>query len=141
MLRRLEMEKAWLRHRAHMRIEEYFQQIDATLVLFPQVVLKTMRYDQRSETKGFIRGVLLFDDGSELHVREFVDVRLALSASSTAYHYLRSERLIFRYDNAADITARDFATYPHHKHVGEVIQASPAPTSARYWRKSRLQLS
>ena len=57
-----------------MRIEEYFQQIDATLVLFPQVVLKTMRYDQRSETKGFIRGVLLFDDGSELHVREFVDV-------------------------------------------------------------------
>ncbi len=36
-----------------MRIEEYFQQIDATLVLFPQVVLKTMRYDQRSETKRF----------------------------------------------------------------------------------------
>ena len=53
---------------------------------------------------------------------------LALSASGYAYHYMRSERLIFRYDNAADITARDFATYPHHKHVGEVIEASPAPT-------------
>jgi hypothetical protein len=111
-----------------MRIEEYFQQIDATLVLFPQVVLKTMRYDQRSETKGFIRGVLLFDDGSELHVREFVDVSAGIERFKYAYHYMRSERLIFRYDNAADITARDFATYPHHKHVGEVIEASLAPT-------------
>ena len=114
-----------------MRIEEYFQQIDATLVLFPQVVLKTMRYDHRSETKGFIRGVLLFDDGSELHVREFVDVsadierfKAGIERFKYAYHYMRSERLIFRYDNAA----RDFATYPHHKHVGEVIEASPAPT-------------
>ena len=53
-----------------MHIEEYFQQIQATLALFPQVVLKTMRYDQRSETKGFIRGVMHFADGSELHVRD-----------------------------------------------------------------------
>src|SRR5215510_10661869 len=111
-----------------MRIEEYFQQIDATLVLFPQVVLKTMRYDQRSETKGFIRGVLLFDDGSELHVRDFVDVSAGIERFKYAYHCMRSERLIFRYDNAADITTRDFATYPHHKHVGEVIEASLAPT-------------
>ena len=57
-----------------MRIEEYFQQIEAMLALFPQVALKTMRYDQRAETKGFISGVLHFADASELHVREFVDV-------------------------------------------------------------------
>ena len=57
-----------------MPIEEYFQQIDATLALFPQVALKTMHYDQRSETTGFLRGVLLFEDGSELHVGEFVDL-------------------------------------------------------------------
>ena len=37
-----------------MRIEEYFQQIEATLALFPYVALKTMRYDQRSETNGFM---------------------------------------------------------------------------------------
>src|SRR2546422_4609143 len=97
--------KSHARHRTHMRIEEYFQQIDATPVLFPQVVLKTMRYDQRSETKGFIRGVLLFDDGSELHVREFVDVsagierfKAGIERFKYAYHYMRSERLIFRYD-------------------------------------------
>ena len=74
-----------------------------------------MTNDQRP--KGFIRGVLLFDDGSELHVREFVDVSAGIERFKYAYHYMRSERLIFRYDNAA----RDFATYPHHKHVGEVI--------------------
>ena len=131
-----------------MRIEEYFQQIDATLALFPQVVLKTMRYDQRSETKGFIRGVLLFDDGSELHVREFVDVsadierfKAGIERFKYAYHYMRSERLIFRYDNAADITARDFATYPHHKHVGEVIGASPAPTLREVLEKIVVRLA
>ena len=51
-----------------MRIEEYFHQLDATLALFPHVALKIMFYDQRSKTKGCIRGVILFDDGSELHV-------------------------------------------------------------------------
>jgi hypothetical protein len=37
---------------------------------------------------------------------------------------------MFRYDNSADITARDFATYPHHKHVGDIIQAASAPSLA-----------
>ena len=102
-----------------MPIEEYFQQIDAILALFPQVALKTMLYDQRSETTGFLRGVLLFEDGSELHVREFVDVSAGIERFKYAYHYRREGRLIFRYDNAADITARDFATYPHHRNYGQ----------------------
>jgi hypothetical protein len=41
---------------------------------------------------------------------------------------MREDRLIFRYDNSADITARDFATYPHHKHVGDIIEVSTAPS-------------
>jgi hypothetical protein len=111
-----------------MRIEEYFQQIAATLALFPHIALKTMRYDQRSETKGFISGIIHFADSSELHVREFVDVSAGLDRFKYSYHYMREEHMIFRYDNAADITARDFVTYPHHKHIGEIIQASQAPT-------------
>ncbi len=111
-----------------MRIEEYFQQIEAMLALFPQVALKTMCYDQRSETKGFISGVLHFADASELHVREFVDVSSGIDRFKYSYHYMRAGHLIFRYDNAADITAREFATYLHYQHVGEVIQASRAPT-------------
>jgi hypothetical protein len=111
-----------------MRIEEYFRQIDTTLRLCPRVSLKTMLYDERSETQGFIRGLLNFDDGSELHLREFVDVSVGIDRYKYSYHYMREDRLIFRYDNSADITARDFATYPHHKHVGDIIEVSTAPS-------------
>jgi hypothetical protein len=111
-----------------MRIEEYFQQIESTLNRFPHVALKTMRYDQRSETKGFIRGMLHFVDGSELHVREFVDVSMGIDRFKYAYHYMRGGQMVFRYDNAADTTARDISTYPHHKHAGANVHASHAPT-------------
>jgi hypothetical protein len=73
-----------------MSIEAYFQQINATLALFPQVALKTMLYDQRSATTGFLRGVLLFTDGSELHVREFVDVSAGIERFKYAYYYMRA---------------------------------------------------
>jgi hypothetical protein len=43
---------------------------------------------------------------------------------------MRADHLIVRYDNSADITARDFTTYPHHKHVGDTIQESSAPSLA-----------
>jgi hypothetical protein len=113
-----------------MRIEEYFRPVDATITLCSRVVLKTMLYDERSETKGFIRGLLHFDDGSELHLREFVDVSTGIERYKYSYHYMRAGHLMFRYDNSADITARDFTTYPHHKHVGNTIQESAAPSLA-----------
>jgi hypothetical protein len=69
-----------------------------------------------------------FADGSELHVREFVDVSAGIDRYKYSYHYMRVGRLVFRYDNATDIPGRDLKTYPHHKHVGEAIEESPAPT-------------
>jgi len=113
-----------------MRIAEYFRQVDATITLCSRVALKTMFYDERSETKGFIRGLLHFDDGSELHIREFVDVSTDIERYTYSYPYMRASRLMFRYDNSADLTARDFATYPHHKHVEDSIQESSAPSLA-----------
>lgn len=111
-----------------MRIDEYFRQVDEALTLYSRVSLKSILYDERSETKGFIKGVLHFDDGSELHVREFVDVSAGVDRYKYSYHYSRGEQLIFRYDNSADITARDLSTYPHHKHVRDAVQISSAPT-------------
>ena len=111
-----------------MRIAEYFRQIDETIDRCPGVSLKTMLYDERSETKGFIRGLIHFVDGSELHVREFVDVSSGIDRFKYSYHYMRGERMMVRYDNSADITGRDLRTYPHHKHVGEAIEESSAPT-------------
>jgi Family of unknown function (DUF6516) len=113
-----------------MRIEEYCRQVDATVTLCSRVALKTMLYDERSETKGCIRDLLHFDDGSELHIREFVDVSTGIERYKYSYHYMREGRLMFRYDNSADITARDFATYPQHQHVGDTIQESSAPSLA-----------
>src|SRR2546428_8970334 len=84
--------KSCAHYHTRMRIEEYFRQIDAMLALFPQVALKTMSYDQRSDTKGFIRGVLLFDDESELHVREFMDVSAGIERFKYSYHYVMTLR-------------------------------------------------
>jgi hypothetical protein len=111
-----------------MRIGDYFRQLDQTIERCPGVWLKTMLYDERSETKGFVRGIMQFADGSELHVREFVDVSAGIDRYKYSYHYMRVGRLVFRYDNATDIPGRDLKTYPHHKHVGEAIEESPAPT-------------
>ena len=111
-----------------MRIAEYFRLVDKALALCAKISLKTIRYDERSETQGFIKGLLHFEDGSELHVREFVEVSAGLDRYKYSYHYSRGEQLIFRYDNSADIIARDLATYPHHKHVGAIVQASSSPT-------------
>jgi hypothetical protein len=80
--------------------------------------------------KDFIRGLLHFDDGSELHLREFVDVSTDIERYKYSYHYMRAGHLIVRYDNSANISARDFTTCPHHKHVGDTIQESSAPSLA-----------
>lgn len=111
-----------------MRITEYFRAIDEIMDLCQEVSLKAILYDERSETKGFVRGLIHFADGSELHVREFVDVTSGIDRYKYSYHYMCSGQMIFRYDNASDIAARDLRTYPHHKHVAEVIDESSAPT-------------
>lgn len=91
-----------------MQIEEYFQQLDAVISRSPRVALRTMLYDERSETKGFIRGLIHFDYGSELHVREFVDVSAEGDRYKYLYHYMRGESVVFRYDNSANTTFRFF---------------------------------
>ena len=111
-----------------MRISEYFRQIDEIIDHCPGVSLRTTHYDERSETKGFIRGLIHFEDGSELHIREFVDVSSGIDRYKYSYHYMSRNEMIFRYDNSNDATARELGTYPHHKHVGEVIEESSAPT-------------
>ena len=111
-----------------MRIEEYFRQVNATITLCSRVALKTMLYDERSETQGCMRSLLHFADGSQLHIREFVDVSTGIECYKYSYYSMRAGHLMFRYDNLVDIPARDFATYPHHKHVGDIIQESSVPS-------------
>lgn len=96
------------------------------LVASAQAQLLNLQIDQRSMLRGFITGVLVFNDDSELHFREFVDLTHPDPRLMYAYHYQnREKKLIFRYDNALHKPA---LSQPDHKHTAQGIVLSPAPT-------------
>jgi hypothetical protein len=71
---------------------------------------------------------LVFDDGSELHFREFVDTTLDEPRVIYAYHYQGADgALVFRYDNAVH---RPNLSQPEHRHTPAGAVASIAPTLA-----------
>lgn len=59
-----------------MRIETYFQQIQAALTACRVLQTSDISYDKRGSSQGFIRGELTFVDSSVLHFREAVDTEL-----------------------------------------------------------------
>jgi hypothetical protein len=60
-----------------------------------------------------------FEDGSDLHAREYVDD----TERTYAYHWQDSgQQLRCRWDNAPH--HGHISTHPHHKHVGDDIQPS-----------------
>ncbi len=82
--------------------------------------------DIRSESIGFLAGVLQFDDGSELHFREYVDTVLSQPRLMYAYHYQDADKgLAFRYDNAAH---RPALPIPDHKHTTDGVHVTNPPT-------------
>lgn len=82
--------------------------------------------DQRSALRGLVRGVIVFEDGSQLHVREFVDMGRHKPKLKYAYHYQDSQKqLIFRYDNAAH---RPPLGQPEHKHIADDIVLTSEPS-------------
>ncbi len=100
-----------------------------TLLAAGQARLINVQIDQRSMLRGFISGVLLFEDDSELHFREFVDLTQAQPRLAYAYHYQNAnESLSFRYDNA---THRPSLAQMEHEHTPAGITLSPAPTLAQ----------
>ncbi|MBU0512529.1 MAG: hypothetical protein KKD28_06780 [Chloroflexi bacterium] len=88
--------------------------------------IENLSIDKRSQLRGFISGIVVFNDESELHFREFIDHRLREPRIMYAYHYQdHNKKLIFRYDNAAH--------HPHlqqieHKHTPDGIHSAPPPT-------------
>jgi hypothetical protein len=109
-------------------IKEYFASIRAlvrhTALGQPARIL----YDRRDKETGFLRGDLVFKDGSRLHFREFVRVKRGLPNNRYMYvfNYMRTDgAIIFRYDDTEHFP--HLATAPHHKHLGEneVVAANP----------------
>lgn len=85
-----------------------------------------LEIDQRSVMRGQISGLLTFEDQSELHFREYVDVSQPEPKLAFAYHYQGPEgELIFRYDNAAHRPS--LVIYPH-KHIETAVVECRVPT-------------
>lgn len=111
-----------------MRITEYFWQLENMIDCFPIIQSRTITCDERSESIGFIQGILYFSEGATLHLKEFVNVERGIDRHKYGYHFMRDKEVIFRYDNANDPKARRLRTYPHHKHQGDTILESQGPT-------------
>jgi hypothetical protein len=82
----------------------------------------------RTEHIGAVSGKVLFEDQSELHFMEYVSIEgEVVRRLKYRYHYQHANgTTIFRYDNKPH--HRDVATFPNHKHVGELEQ--PAESAA-----------
>jgi hypothetical protein len=110
-------------------VDDYFKVIREVVEACPAVHSSSITYDKRTTYEGFIKGVILFVDGSVLHLREFIDVEVEINRYMYAYHYQRNDKLIFRYDNTEHHRKLNLVTFPHHKHEGDEanVITSPAP--------------
>jgi hypothetical protein len=108
---------------------EYARKVQAAideLIATGEARLVDLEIDSRSRLRGFIAGVLQFQNDTELHFREFVDVSQSDSRLMYAYHYQDDQKkLIFRYDNAPH---RPALPQLDHKHTSARIEPANAPT-------------
>lgn len=91
------------------------------------VVERLISEETIANLEGIIEGRLRFWDGSML---DFVEVLVArgviLNKIEYAYHFQdKDARLVFRYDSAPH--HRQLATFPHHKHTRQGVEAAEPP--------------
>ena len=112
-----------------MSFQTYLEDIQDVLVSVLSTTnahLIEFQADIRSSTAGFLAGVLQFEDGAELHFREYVDTSQSNPRLMYAYHFQDSDKqLQFRYDNAAH---RPTLPQPEHKHTAHEVKLSAAPS-------------
>lgn len=116
-----------------MPIESYFSHLQQLITQNPIVISSDVNYNHQGEEVGYVRGSLIFLDGSSLHFREYVDAEIAVERLMYSYHYMNaSQRLIFRYDDVDHHRHLKLPTQPHHKHDGseDNVIVSSAPTLA-----------
>ncbi|MEZ4768484.1 MAG: DUF6516 family protein [Caldilineales bacterium] len=111
-------------------IQAYFDQLKHIVDSYAAasfVLDARVSFELRPGDQGYLLGSMLFLDQSLLHFREYLDVAEGrVNRLSYSYHYQDSEdRLVFRYDNALH---RPALLALEHKHSGDTIVASPAPS-------------
>lgn len=108
-------------------IAGYFEYVASLLAFSRAVLSQELRTEKRTPTEGYLRGEVLFKDGSRLHFRELVSTDPSVQLVSYTYQYMRADgTLIFRYDDTDHFPHLPSA--PHHKHLGEnEVIAANAP--------------
>ena len=107
-----------------MYITDYFRQIEQIISNCPAIISKSILFDQRTKYIGFIKGTLIFRDGSKLYFKEFVDTESKITKYKYGYHYQKGNKFIFRYDNHPHPTRKNIPYY--HKHVFNEENIIPA---------------
>lgn len=83
-----------------------------------------LKEEIRAIKQALISAKIVFLNGSELHIKEYIDARYKIERVSYAYHYQdRDGNCIFRYDDAAHKPALKFR---EHKHT---MDGSIAPSN------------
>jgi len=107
-------------------INAYFEKIEKTILDFTSII-KTYSTFRKiyNEKQGYIKGIIHFTNDSQLRFVEVKDAELK-QKNKYRYHYMdKSNRLIFRYDNANH--HKELKASPHHKHSEDSIQGSIEP--------------
>src|SRR3990172_2363361 len=101
-----------------MLIKDYLNDLLVKTAADPYIESQQISFEERPPDAAYISGSITFIDSSKQHVKEFMIFKAdAATIIKYGYHYCdKSDRLIFRYDNAYDGKARRLATYPAHKH-------------------------
>ncbi|RCV64506.1 hypothetical protein C5S53_08510 [Methanophagales archaeon] len=101
-------------------IEDYFTEIESLLIASPIVLSFKTSKEKISEDRGWIKGSVIFTNGTQMHLFEYVKIDNSPCIIKYAYHWQRKDgKLIKRWDNAPH--HKGLETYPDHIHVGESV--------------------
>ncbi len=113
-----------------MHIKEYLNKVFDTIAANPYVESKNLSFNERPPNAAYITGILTFINSSKLHFKEFIIYKSGnIIFLKYAYNYLtQKDTIIFRYDNALDPKAKEFSTYPEHKHLPDRLLPAKRPS-------------
>lgn len=108
-----------------MYLTDYFRIIEDSLKHLRPLLITNIQLTEYTNYTGVIRGSILFPDGSILHFREYLNLKLPTPKKTYSYHYQKEDECIFRYDNAPHHP--EVTSFPHHKHLKDDLSSSSPP--------------
>jgi hypothetical protein len=118
-----------LSSRKYRNFNEYIEAVKELISSYDDIIaVAELEEFEVTFNEGFIRGTIIFIDGSRLHFLEYIRITSNIPIKlKYRYHYEDAEgNMAFRYDNAPH--HRNIATFPHHKHVGDNVLPSREPS-------------